>query len=420
MLYGCHAVSACIAVLPSSVEFLRSLLLEFFPQFADTQIYGAARDLCAINTVLILGCDMIRGNCLRLTLFLSMAFAANVSVAQSQYDFEGIGEVAYGSPPVAYQGGDTYYEDGCETCGLGECLDSCTSVLRRPCWSGGIEFTLLRPHFENNAAFTTLDSDGDTFENFTETQFSHDMQLSPRIWIEALGGESLGFRAIYWQFDHPSAAATGTPPANGFGRITPQPFGSIDLSTTVPGSQFTANSDINAYSVDLELTKTISWGKCGILTSFGVRLAEIEQRYLGNLQDETGAQTGTMNFVHDLSGVGPTVSVRTQRPFTRQLSAFGVARGSLVFGEGTSSLTAVEDLDLDDQLTTAIFSSRDDLLPIGELQVGLQWVPVCNGQLAPYVHVAFESQIWGGAGNASSEDGNLGFFGFNVAVGFDF
>ncbi|MEM7311561.1 MAG: Lpg1974 family pore-forming outer membrane protein, partial [Planctomycetota bacterium] len=339
---------------------------------------------------------MVRNTRLRITEIVRILMVVlgchGICFGQECYsqDFDGVGCPTEGNLPSFYQGGDTYYEDGCEPVDLGATLDAYTSLLRKPCWSGGIEFTLLRPHFENNAAFTTLDSDGDTFENFSESQFSYGLELSPRIWIEALATESLGFRAVDWQFDHGAAQAVGTPPANGFGRISPQPFGSIDLSTTVPGSQFTADSDINAFSLDLEFTKCRTWGRCGVLTSVGVRVAELDQRYIGSLQDETGTQTGSLNFLHDFQGIGPTISVRTQRPLTNQLSVFGIARGSLVFGEGSSSLTAVEDLDLDDQLSTSITSTRDDLLPIGEVQLGVQWSPMLIGQLAPYVHAAFE------------------------------
>jgi hypothetical protein len=90
-----------------------------------------------------------------------------------------------------------------------------------------------------------------------------------------------------------------------------------------------------------------------------------------------------------------------------------------LFGDSTSRLNAIEDQDLDAQLTTVRTTSRDDLLPVGDVQVGLQWTPASYGVWNPYLHVAMEGQFWGGAGNASSETGNLGFYGFNFALGMD-
>ena len=317
-------------------------------------------------------------------------------------------------PPVVYQEGDTFYDESCGDVGIP------TAVSCGAQWSAGIEFTLLKPHFEQNVAFTTLTSDGASNESFSDTEFSYDRSLAPRVWIEALTSDALGFRVVYWQFDQDADTVVGEPAANGFGRISPPTFGDIDLSTTVPGSQFTANSSLNAYSIDLELTKSLSWGHCGWLTAFGLRYAEVQQSYDGELQDDSDAVQGTINFDHTVKGIGPTLAIRTHRPITHQLSIFGMARGSLVFGDGESTLTAIEDQDLDTELTTTRVTNRNDLLPIGEMQVGLQWAPQGMGVYQPYLHLAMESQIWSGVGNASQEDGNLGFFGFNVALGFDF
>jgi hypothetical protein len=155
------------------------------------------------------------------------------------------------------------------------------------------------------------------------------------------------------------------------------------------------------------------------MASAGLRFAEAEQGYRGTLRNAAGAAQGEINYNHLVHGIGPTLSLRTQRPFTPQLALFGFARGSLLYGNGESTLNAVQDQDLDTALTTNSSSTRDDLLPIGELQAGLQWTPPCPGIWHPYFHLALEGQLWGGAGNASSEQGNLGFFGFNVALGMD-
>jgi len=101
------------------------------------------------------------------------------------------------------------------------------------------------------------------------------------------------------------------------------------------------------------------------------------------------------------------------------LSTFCKARGSVLFGDGESHLNAGEDLDLTNSFTTTRVTSRDDLLSIAEIQVGVRWqARSYRGRiLTPFLTTAFEGQIWNGAGNASSEEGNLGFFGFNSGFG---
>lgn len=317
-------------------------------------------------------------------------------------------------------GGSSLIADSCDgTCGglCGE-VDACV-VGTRACWSAGIEFTFVKPHFEDNIAFTTSDSDDATFETLTDTEFNYDTDLAPRVWIEMFRGSGLGMRVVYWQFDYAADNTSGSPPDNGFGSITTPPFGDVDLSATAPGSVYSASSALNAYTIDIEGTKSFGSGMWGAVASTGIRFGEVRQDYRSNLQNAQNVQQGTINFSHRVQGVGPTVGLRVQRPFLPCFALFGVARGSLLYGDADSTFVAVEDEDLANAFTTRRNTSRDDLLPISELQVGLQWMPNAGGIWHPYFHLAFESQLWDGAGNASSESGNLGFYGLNLAVGLD-
>jgi hypothetical protein len=289
----------------------------------------------------------------------------------------------------------------------------------RPRWSAGVEFTLVKPHLEGNVAFTTSDSDDVTFETLTDTEFNYDTELAPRVWIEFVRGGGLGMRVVYWQFDYAAANASGSPPANGFGAIIPPTFGEIDLVTTTPDSVYSATSALNAYTIDVEGTKSWGGGMWCAVASTGIRFGEMEQNYNSTLQNAQNLQQGTINYRHKIQGVGPTVGLRVQRPFLPRFALFGVARGSLLFGDADSTLLAVEDQDVTNAFTTRRTTSRDDLLPISEMQVGLQWTPNAGVVWHPYFHLAFESQLWNGAGNATTEDGNLGFYGLNLAVGLD-
>ena len=316
--------------------------------------------------------------------------------------------------------GGSLIADSCDgSCG-GFCgdVDACfvPSCAR---WSAGVEFTLVKPHFEGNVAFTTSDSDDATFETLTNTEFNYNTELAPRVWIEVVRGGGMGMRVVYWQFDYAAADTSGSPPDNGFGSITTPPFGDVDLSTTTPGSVYSASSALNAYTIDIEGTKAFGSGMWCAVASTGIRFGEMEQHYSSDLQNAQNVQQGTINFSHQIQGVGPTFGVRVRRPFLPNFALFGVARGSLLFGDAESTFVAVEDEDLANAFTTRRNTSRDDLLPISELQFGLQWMPNSGGMWHPYFHVAFESQLWNGAGNASSEDGNLGFYGLNLAVGLD-
>lgn len=345
-----------------------------------------------------------------------------------------------GNPAVRYRGGDVFWDPKCGgNCGpAGSMLDyhglehdtelsgeMCADACADPCcgpwnrFSAGVDFTFVKPHFESNPAFTILNSDGSRSDTFTQQELNFSTELAPRVWLEMLQCGSLGLRASWWQFDNAASRASASPPANGFGRIIPPTFGDVDLSTSIPNSTYSAGANLKAYNVDLEGTHSFQSGEWGWLATAGMRYASIEQGYTSRLTSATGVTQGSIDYFHEIRGIGPTMSLRTLRPFTPQLGLFGTARGSLLFGDSTSRLNAIEDQDLDTSLTTQSSTSRDDLLPVADVQVGLQYCPLCSGRLHPYMHFAMEGQVWGGAGNSSSETGSLGFYGFNFAFGFD-
>lgn len=330
---------------------------------------------------------------------------------------------------AAYDEG-AYSDGGCdESFGCGSCARGCGGGWFSwiPGWgctgsscgvmTAGVELTFLQPYFESNPAVTQLTSDGNSLEAFTDIEFAYDVELSPRVWLEFSPDSQVGGRVVWWQFDHGADPLSISPDDNGFGRISHPDFGDVDLSTTVPGSIFSTATQLQAWTIDVEGTRKFDSGCWKWLAAAGIRYAEIEQNYLANLVNAAGNLQGTIDYAHQSEGVGPTLFLRAQRPLLPGFALFGSARGSLLFGDSSSRLEAVEDLDLDDQLTTRRTTNRNDLLPIGEIQVGLQALPPCSDIWQPYFHVALEAQHWGGAGNASSEDGSLGFFGFNVALG---
>jgi hypothetical protein len=287
-------------------------------------------------------------------------------------------------------------------------------------WTAGVELTFLKPRFEDNTAFTVTESDGVTFETLSDAQFDYDLELSPRVWLQYEHGDGLGLRAKYWQFQHSAGAASGSPPANGFGRLESPEFSGVSISSAIPTDTYTAMTSMNAYAIDLEGTKCTQFCSWSLGVGAGVRYASVDQDYHAVLVDGTGDARGSIDFQHKIGGIGPTVSLSASRPYGCQLTLFGVARGALLYGDGESSTVVGEDLDLEEAFFTRRTRSREDLLPVGEMQVGVEWAPARCGIWQPLVGMALEGQLWQNVGNASSEEGDLGFFGFSVNVGASF
>lgn len=286
------------------------------------------------------------------------------------------------------------------------------------CWYAGFEATFVKPHFSDNVAFTVTDNVG-TATSIAETDFDYDLEFTPRVFVGWNRGGNVGLRATWWQFDHSAQTAAGSPPESGLGELTPPPFGAVDLSSSTPTDVFTANTALNAYTIDLEATKNSNFCDWQFGMGWGFRYAYVQQGYLATLADGNSDTLGRIDYRQSIEGFGPTVSIEAFRALGCQSGIFCKARGSVLFGDSKSSLVAGEDLTLTTPFETTQTTASDDLLTIGELQVGYRWyaAPVSCRAWQPFCSVAMEGQVWDGAGNATSQDGALGFFGFNSAVG---
>ena len=349
---------------------------------------------------------------------------------QASGEFGSHGEAGYGE--AGYGGCDSCGDDACGGCvGCGDvcCGDSvgCGNSFAGQFCSpstrlyAGFEATYVKPHFGNNVAFTVREGDGSSNESFSDTQFDYDLKFTPRVFLGWEYQNGIGLRATWWSYDHGANTTSASPNANGFGRIDPAPFEGIDISTTIPTDTISATTDLVAYSIDLEVTKKVSFCNWDLGVAGGVRYAYTEQSYFSELRNTNNALRGQINYTHSLEGFGPTISLDAFRPLNSQMGVFCKARGSLLYGDGQSSLAAGENLDLTSSFNTTRVSSRSDLLPIGEIQVGLRWqARECRSQpYRPFFTLALEGQVWNGAGSAASEEGDLGFFGFNTGFGLD-
>jgi hypothetical protein len=323
--------------------------------------------------------------------------------------------------------GSTYYDesdycdDTCVGCGdtaCGDCVGGCFETHGLG-WYVGFEATYLRPHFDNNTAFTVTQSDGATTESTNEVDFNYDLVFNPRVFLGWQDCDGSGVQVTWWQFDHAAGSLSDNPPSNGFGNISPPPFDGVDISTNVPTDVFTASSDLKLYAIDFEGTRQLMVGCWNVGMGGGIRYAFAEQHYLAQTRDSGGDLRGEIDFRHSIEGIGPTISLDAQRILTPTLSTFYKARGSVLFGQGESRLDAGEDLDLANSFTTTSNTSRDDLLSIAEVQIGMRWQarPKQYQIFIPFFSAALEGQVWNGAGSAASESGNLGFLGFNTGFG---
>lgn len=309
--------------------------------------------------------------------------------------------------------GPVDYAEPCNTCCEPSCDDNCGRNGRI---TAGFVATFLKPHYEDNPAFTSTVTDGVAFSTTTDAQFDYRLNFAPRVWLGYLNCDGLGARVTWWQFDHQSPERSGTPDAAGNETLATPTIGGVNLSTAVVGETLSAFTNLQIDAIDAESTKWVDFETWSLVARGGVRYVSMSQRYQAQLTSAAGAALGTIDFGHRFDGIGPTVSFEASRPLGG-LTIFSQARAALLFGNGTNSLTAVEDLAAAAPFVTQHSTKRDDILTVFEFQLGVEEsIDGCYGTTF-FWRTALEAQVWQGAGGGSSENGDLGLFGFNAAVG---
>jgi hypothetical protein len=303
------------------------------------------------------------------------------------------------------------------------CLDGCADCQQDCCGdhsfclAAGFAFVFLQPHFENDVAFTTTTDDG-RFVNIADTSFDYDQELGPRVWLELCKPNQLGFRVTYWRFDHPAPGREAVVNETGLDTISaPLVFRDIDISATQPGDIFRAAAGLDIDVLDFEGTKWTDFCSWQFGTTAGLRYASIQQTYQAAVLDVEETLLDFLESSHRFDGLGPTFSLEARRPMGC-LTWFSMARGSLLYGNGKSGFSAFEDITPAAVGRTSFARlSRNDVVTVAEVQLGMEWCKQCCNGKRFFCRTALEGQVWQGVGNATQEDGDLGLFGFHVALG---
>ncbi|MBX9791506.1 MAG: hypothetical protein K2Y37_21505 [Pirellulales bacterium] len=285
--------------------------------------------------------------------------------------------------------------DGAPDCGPLCRLQSAPFVVPYPSGlSAGFEAVIAKPYFAVSSAAGV----GGAIASVPE---KWEFDMAPRAWLGYTLPGGMGGRFRYWQFDH---------------RSLPQ-------TIAFPGSQQLLQSRLALQTFDFEWTQRGQLSRLVFNFAAGLRYATIAHAAHNQLTLITAPpfETSRSSFVQEFHGGGPTLALEMWRPFLERFAFYGITRGSILFG-WRSELA-------DSRIPGSSFTVRsrnESLVPIGELQLGMQW----SEALGPGVFFArtgIEGQVWGDAGNitaGSSTSGqiftpsNLGFFGVTVATGF--
>lgn len=345
------------------------------------------------------------------------------------------------------------------------CWDDCGNGSIFSNLDAGASVLILKPHFENNAAFTTLSPPtlGATAHQTTETDFHSSFEASPMVWVGWRCDNSFGVRTSYFTFDHTSRNFAFTNPPAGPGAVIvneapglPDPrllvfpapatgdFSSPGVIATRAFGQGVASPDALAFgsslrvdTITLEATYDCTCGSAAIVLAGGARCLYERQAYHALLKNAvtigtaSAIEVDTLDYKHTFNGGGPTLAIYARQPLSdTAVSVYGNLRGSLLVGKSRQNFRAtqlVSDTGITPggglpPLTQNTFfadqfaSGRDDTIPVCELEIGLEYAEDL-GACRLFAQTGVVGQTYFGGGSASSETGNFSLFGLQVTIG---
>ncbi len=296
-----------------------------------------------------------------------------------------------------------------------ECLDGACCPQPRPLfWTSGIEATFLRPDLNDGfAGFSALEVVDERFDEFsTSTDDVDDFYMSPRIWVGVQGclwGANLRYfhlRAGEGSFD-PTLGSDGQWDGPNCG---------------TPDFGYTSCNDLEAYTVDLEITRRVCLHDCWMQFSAGVRHAEIEHdaSLIATALADDSVIFGFAGAHRQTRGTGIVLGWYGRKPIfpCSCVHWFYNFHWSAVWGPTETAAETGVLLSLTSQDPDAIATagsvngastSVDDNLFIGEIQLGLEWDYALRCLPAnAFCRVALEYQRWSGGQGFSAANSFAG------------
>ena len=285
-----------------------------------------------------------------------------------------------------------------EYCGC----DTCCPPQRMLFWTAGVEATFLNPDLnESVAEFGFADFTTDTVRYSSTNDVDVDsFYLAPRVWI-GVQGCKWGANLRYF---HLNAAEAGYDPILGSNGQWDGP------DCGIPDFGYSSSNQLEAYAIDLEITRRVCLHDCAMLFSMGVRHASLSQDEMiagAGLTDDSMVM-GFANAHRESRGTGLVFGWYGRRPIfpCSCVHWFYNARFSSVWGptqtaSETGVMLAVSDPDAGVIGNAGSVNNAstyvDDTMFIGEIQLGLEWMYGLRCLPAnAFFRAAVEYQRWDG------------------------
>jgi hypothetical protein len=287
----------------------------------------------------------------------------------------------------------------------------CDPPRPRLFWTAGVEATFLSPDLNSQGVNFEVQELDDLPPRYDFCSTSSDdidsFYASPRIWL-GVQGCAWGANLRYWHLQ--AAEGAFDPSIGGLGTWDDFDCGRPDLG-------FSSASNLEAYTIDLELTRRFCLHDCAMQGSVGIRHADIEhnESLFGLANTDEGLLTGTARANRLSRGTGILLGLYGRKPIYSCSSVhwFYNARWSALWGPTQTSAETFASVLTNSTGTPSgaaasvngAYTNVDDTLFVGEIQLGLEWNYALQCVPAKaFFRAAIEYQRWdGGLGFSQSE-----------------
>jgi len=290
---------------------------------------------------------------------------------------------------------------------------SCCPPCRPLIWVAGVEATFLWPDANNDDAVFEFEDDYRDVDVAYSSEFgaTDSMCLTPRLWLGVQGCQ-WGTNVRYW---HLRGNGRAYDPALD-DDADDWSHNNFDWNT-LADTGFFSDSQLDAYTIDWELTRRFCLGNCASQASFGVRYGSIDfsNSITGVSLDDDARHVGYARSDTYTRGTGVVMGLYGRKPLfpCSCVHWFYNARWSVIWGPTSTSAETFAAVMVDGSNAGSVNGAStyvDDTLFIGEIQLGLEWT--YGLQCLPanaFFRTAVEYQRWDG-GPGSSEAGSFASF----------
>ena len=224
-----------------------------------------------------------------------------------------------------------------------------------------------------------------------------------------------GFAINYFQFDNDSddfnfasdglnGAAVGVFPSTG---------GLSSLVANNPGETLSALHSLEIHSTSVYAFKAIKFKRAYVNGRFGIQITSIEQVLESSLTDAFGTETGTLSRSANIDAFGPRFGI----DYVRRI---GHTPAQLIASSTTSLLFGDRDEFVANSFTgEQARLGADEFLTVFDIFFGVQAKQIRGEKRNTTMRVGFVNQSWLGGGTAVDPNGDFGFQGLSITLGFN-